>query len=405
MLFALNETGERVTASKGAAGICPGCQTPVRAKCGSIVTHHWAHVAKDCDPWSEPESEWHLGWKSLFPKECCEVVMGPHRADVRINGTVIEFQKSPISPEEIREREEFYGNMIWVLDGSAFRKRFHIRNSLQSKNFHWKSARKSWAAARKPVLIDFGGDFASELFHVTNWANGTRDGFGVFYEKSRFVRGFEVAIEFDTDVGRLHNCPICMAEYSIYRELSVVKTGTTRDLNWFADLVTAHLNMAFRFFEDCPHIRTMEDAVAISLRAIPKQLLDQIAETFFTFSFDDDMSQELCDEGVASAVKRTCVAIEVARRINVYRSTYLGGWKRSACHGHEHKIRRRLEDSGLVERFHVNSIYMDKSRYSVRFGRAGGGKNFVVKSSHAKYDPLKPFSREALVVGEHLYFL
>ena len=117
------EGERRRPARTGERGVCPCCNAETIAKCGEIVTWHWAHKGNhDCDPWSEPESEWHAHWKSVFadgdPKRM-EVVIGPHRADaVTPGGVVIEIQRSPISPAEIREREVFYtanaAGMVWV---------------------------------------------------------------------------------------------------------------------------------------------------------------------------------------------------------------------------------------------------------------------------------------------------
>lgn len=114
--------GERVKAEKsGQIGICPGCDGEVRAKCGEIVSWHWAHINADCDPWSEPETEWHKQWKNHFPPEWQEVVLDLHRADVKTPKGVIEFQNSPINPAEIKERESFYGKMIWIVNALNFK--------------------------------------------------------------------------------------------------------------------------------------------------------------------------------------------------------------------------------------------------------------------------------------------
>ena len=111
---------------------CPGCGGEVLSKCGEINIQHWAHMTGvDCDTWAEAETEWHRGWKNLFPPEWREITIKSdttgetHRADIKIpNGPVIEFQHSNISSEEIREREDFYteygGGIIWVVDGSEF---------------------------------------------------------------------------------------------------------------------------------------------------------------------------------------------------------------------------------------------------------------------------------------------
>ncbi len=121
MLYGSSEDGNRIEASPGAQAHCAGCKGPLIAKCGSVNKWHWAHRSKDCDSWHEPEGAWHLGWKSMAPKEWTEVVMGPHRADIRRDdGLVIELQASTISAEEIVERENFYGRMIWLLDGRDF---------------------------------------------------------------------------------------------------------------------------------------------------------------------------------------------------------------------------------------------------------------------------------------------
>ena len=42
-----------------------------------------------------------------------------HIADVKTErGDVLEFQHSPLDPQERRAREEFYQRMVWVVDGT-----------------------------------------------------------------------------------------------------------------------------------------------------------------------------------------------------------------------------------------------------------------------------------------------
>lgn len=131
MLYAHDELGQLIEARKGAIASCPGCGNPVQPKCGSIVTHHWAHISGgDCDIWAESESDWHKAWKERFPMHCREIVMGEnneHRADVRLdNGLVIELQHSSISADMIAERERFYGSMVWLFDAHEFAKNVYI---------------------------------------------------------------------------------------------------------------------------------------------------------------------------------------------------------------------------------------------------------------------------------------
>lgn len=166
MQFAVDPESRRVLPSKGAKGVCPICAEPVIAKCGQIKVHHWAHLARlDCDPWFEPETEWHRAWKSLFPSESVEVPIGEHRADIRHNGLVIELQNSKISPAVISERERHYGRMIWVVNAAPFAKRFFVMRQMSEGvfSFKWKSLKSSWREAKRPVYFDFGALSVQDL--------------------------------------------------------------------------------------------------------------------------------------------------------------------------------------------------------------------------------------------------
>ena len=116
--------GQRTEAQPKLVGECPLCGTEMIAKCGDVYAHHWAHKSRrNCDHWWESETEWHRNWKNLFPLDWQEVVHRAedgekHFADVRTEDSwVIEFQHSRIKPEERDSREEFYGKLVWVIDG------------------------------------------------------------------------------------------------------------------------------------------------------------------------------------------------------------------------------------------------------------------------------------------------
>ncbi len=169
-------------------------------------------------------------WKGYFPENNQEVVQfdsvtgEKHVADVKTdNGMVIELQNSPMDADELRSREDFYGEMIWIVNGANFEKNFFILDPLPdpdadfaqdivfceqrvnwlgrafwrlSENphhvfgsdqlveihrmddikdeieahyvghhlFDWKRPRTVWFDAQKPVYIDFGSDdFVLEL--------------------------------------------------------------------------------------------------------------------------------------------------------------------------------------------------------------------------------------------------
>jgi competence protein CoiA len=193
------------------------------AKCGPKLAWHWAHDGvAHWDPWHESETQWHRDWKACFPAEWHEKARfdangEKHQADVLLPDLrVIEVQNSPMSLGELRSRESFYGDMIWIVNGRKFIDQFFIQaripppewseahglfgfhswwgsgdsimffaesdGSTPSETdgsgrvrenrhmefldgifkghylFEWKQPRTVWYDATKPVYFDFGGD-------------------------------------------------------------------------------------------------------------------------------------------------------------------------------------------------------------------------------------------------------
>lgn len=181
MLIAKTMDGKLIKPQKDIIAFCPACKSKVLAKCGSINIWHWSHAnTLNCDSWSEPETEWHYNWKTLFPIENVEVKKGNHIADAFWMGKVIEFQHSTISVEDIKEREQHYGFMIWVLDGSQFSDRLTFSGDFSTKHLHcrWKWKRKSWFYSTKPVFIHLG----DSVYQVTTWTHK-----GFYYKKHSIV--------------------------------------------------------------------------------------------------------------------------------------------------------------------------------------------------------------------------
>jgi len=153
MLYA-DVDGLKRTAEPSLTGCCPGCGAPMIPKCGALKEWHWAHRAgSDCDPWSEPTGPWHLSWQEPLRPAHVEVPMRPHRADIVGNGrVVVELQHSGISAEAIREREQFYGNMVWLFDATF---RFRVVHSGEMAFFAFGRT-KHIDQCCKPVFLDFG---------------------------------------------------------------------------------------------------------------------------------------------------------------------------------------------------------------------------------------------------------
>lgn len=189
MLYAIVES-DKVEAWPGARGSCPGCRAPVIAKCGEINIWHWAHESgEDCDPWYEPESEWHLNWKGLFPSDQVEVVMAPHRADiVTLDKRIVELQHSSLSPEEVRIREAHYGYMAWIIDTSEFIDNLEFRRKDYYSDyvrFRWKWPRKWMFSIQKLLYFDLGE--ADSLFLVKSLADEIPCwGYGIHISKTFF---------------------------------------------------------------------------------------------------------------------------------------------------------------------------------------------------------------------------
>ena len=163
MLPAVDSSGNRIAPIKSGRGVCPGCGGEMIAKCGDTNVHHWAHRrGDDCDTWREPMTDWHLAWQECFPEECREVWVGPnreHRADVKGRGKILEVQRSSISAAEIQEREQFYGDMAWMLCGEDFEGRFKMWPCNDEDrirfSFKWKNIKRCWLAAERNIYIHF----------------------------------------------------------------------------------------------------------------------------------------------------------------------------------------------------------------------------------------------------------
>jgi len=173
--------GNRSRPLPGAVGACPFCHSEMIPRCGEVRVHHWAHKSKaDCDPWWEPETDWHRNWKNEFPLRWQERIFEDdatgerHIADVHtLAGLTVEVQHSHLDPAERRAREAFYKNMLWIVDGSRLegnrKKISEWQNSLveiiqgQTKTNLFLTDKadelfpKDWLESPAPVCFDYMG--------------------------------------------------------------------------------------------------------------------------------------------------------------------------------------------------------------------------------------------------------
>ena len=182
MRFAL-VNGDRVEPQPALIGECANCGSDMIAKCGEYVRWHWAHKPRlDCDPWHEAETDWHLMWKDAFPSYCQEFVQisentgEKHVADVKApSGVVVEVQHSRISEDELHSREDFYGDMIWIVDArDVVWVTSHDLFSVKPMAYDFTLLSRStllrrWSSAERPVYFDNTQNVYHDKLSDTLW--------------------------------------------------------------------------------------------------------------------------------------------------------------------------------------------------------------------------------------------
>lgn len=184
-----------VNAVSGERGVCPLCGARMVARKGEVRQPHWSHFGtRQCDDWYQPKGPWHLYWQNKFPKEWQEVVVEgeiggkkiKHIADIRTDSkAIVEVQWSPITAEEILQRESFYKNMLWIAGMNRVEADKRIADLIEESSFRdiremriWKigvgrlkPAQKRWFNCSRPVFMDFGAtpdrlDSVEDLYYV-----------------------------------------------------------------------------------------------------------------------------------------------------------------------------------------------------------------------------------------------
>jgi hypothetical protein len=182
---------DKIKALKGLKSFCPLCNGELTPKCGDVNIWHWAHKHKSFDCDIKPETEWHREWKSYFTSENCEVVIKKNGvkkiADFVFNNIVFEFQHSPISPKEIKLRESFYGNMIWIFDAIEPYSygRLLIRPKENYVTFRWKHAKRTLGFCSKRIFLDIGYNELIEIKKI--YTEAPVGGWGKVFKKHDII--------------------------------------------------------------------------------------------------------------------------------------------------------------------------------------------------------------------------
>lgn len=193
MFVAINEQNQRVPAGKAEREteyFCPVCKGKVRLRIGKINAAHFSHISAECqDHWHYDMSEWHYSMQNRFPEEQREVVVKHgseiHRADILHGNYIIEFQHSPISKDEINERNRFYTaagfHIAWVFDVQEQFNDHQICSVPRNNNalmYEWSNPKRFLQAFPRPneaaknmiVFLYWIEDDGKESFGRVTWS-------------------------------------------------------------------------------------------------------------------------------------------------------------------------------------------------------------------------------------------
>lgn len=203
MLIAFRN-GKRMSASeagRGAIALCPWTRHKVKAHVGPKL-QYWAYEGGQphFDDGYEPDTYWHLGWKSLVQEPCVEAIVDDkYMADIYVPGQyVIELQKEPVSEEEVQKRAAFYQSVtgqrcVYLCDISDFwQRRLKLGPSQGSNNYlvEWKPKRAwLWSLAKSKnadVFLEFKHS-SDKLLKVWVFKN---DMYAAFFSKRAFIETY-----------------------------------------------------------------------------------------------------------------------------------------------------------------------------------------------------------------------
>lgn len=254
MQVAIDKNNIRIMASdaeKGKIYSCPLCKGEVTLRQGEKNIWHFAHKANECrDSWNYDMSEWHLRMQEQFPEKYREVVINNkgqvHRADIVKDDMIIEFQHSPISSEELHERNSFFNEagykVAWVFDFSEQYELGYIEDYPSDKNvlmYKWSNPKRFLNCFPQPkenskdvILFFYWVDDEEECFNRIIWSTPNDVGepdFKRFIVNSYIITKKISAVEscFKTNQDRLNEYIISIGKFFVIKRSGV--KGYPRD--------------------------------------------------------------------------------------------------------------------------------------------------------------------------------
>ena len=104
-------------------------------------------------------------------------------------GTVVEFQHSSISVDEIELREAFYDDMVWVFDVREpyDNSRFELGYYDDYCTFKWVHPKRSLYWVEKPLYLDIGGKYLFRVNEIES-SKGSMSGWGTIGDVNKFKK-------------------------------------------------------------------------------------------------------------------------------------------------------------------------------------------------------------------------
>lgn len=188
MLYAIDSNEQKVRPHEEQGAVKdPFSGYPVTPKARGN-TALWYAAEAPTDPWMLPYTEWAMQWRLKFPKEMVEVILKDgtgikHVADVYTTaGQVLKFQHRFLTIVEMRQREQFFNKMIWVLNAALWDFDIVSRPTHYcdvngehlelpaAEGFEWirystTRSKVIFQSCKCPVLLDLGGAH----LHWLNW--------------------------------------------------------------------------------------------------------------------------------------------------------------------------------------------------------------------------------------------